>query len=133
LLSRRWLPDPQRVRIPLGLVVAVLILYLALMPRVLSGYVGLPFMLKLLVTAAMLLPLGLLMGMPFPTGLRLLHHAGANTVEWAWALNAASSVLGSVLAMVIAIQFGLQATLICGLLCYAAAVLLTSAFRPQNA
>jgi hypothetical protein len=38
-----------------------------------------------------------------------------------------------VLAMVIAIQFGLQATLICGVLSYAAAVLLTSAFQPRNA
>jgi hypothetical protein len=34
-----------------------------------------------------------------------------NSVEWAWAMNAAASVLGSVLAMVIAIQFGLTVTL----------------------
>jgi hypothetical protein len=37
-----------------------------------------------------------------------------NAVEWAWAMNAAASVLGSVLAMVIAIQFGLTVTLACG-------------------
>jgi hypothetical protein len=53
-------------------------------------------------------------------------------VEWAWALNAASSVLGSVLAMVIAIQFGLHAALACGALAYAAAILLTSSFRHQT-
>ena len=55
------------------------------------------------------------MGMPFPTGLRALAATPApefpawqdNAVEWAWAMNAAASVLGSVLAMVIAIQFGL--------------------------
>ena len=66
------------------------------------------------------------MGMPFPTGLRALASfrvpgtsaCNENSVEWAWAMNAASSVLGSVLAMVIAIQFGLNITLACGALAY---------------
>ena len=56
------------------------------------------------------------MGMPFPSGLRaLLQSATADksrakhgAIEWAWAMNAASSVLGSVLAIVMAIQFGLR-------------------------
>ena len=46
-----------------------------------------------------------------------------DTVEWAWALNAAASVLGSVMAMVIAIHFGLTVTLACA----AAAYLLAAA------
>jgi hypothetical protein len=49
-----------------------------------------------------------------------------NAVEWAWAMNAAASVLGSVLAMVVAIQFGLTATLACG----AAAYFLALALMP---
>jgi hypothetical protein len=53
------------------------------------------------------------MGMPFPTGLRLV-----KIVEWAWALNAAASVLGSVLAMAIAIHFGLTITLACAAAAY---------------
>jgi len=53
------------------------------------------------------------MGMPFPTGLRLV-----KTVEWAWALNAAASVLGSVMAMIIAIHFGLTVTLLCAAVAY---------------
>jgi hypothetical protein len=63
--------------------------------------------------------------MPFPTGLRALaaspetqspitQDATDNAVEWAWAMNAAASVLGSVLAMVLAIEFGLTVTLACG-------------------
>ena len=81
------------------------------------------------------------MGMPFPTGLRALsvvptdtsepqnNNGGENTVEWAWAMNAASSVLGSVLAMVIAIQFGLNLTLACGAGAYLAALMLTSTLQ----
>jgi hypothetical protein len=75
------------------------------------------------------------MGMPFPSGLRALSvakagedHAGHGAVEWAWAMNAASSVLGSVLAIVIAIQFGLTVTLGCGVVAYVLAMLLLPTF-----
>jgi hypothetical protein len=50
-------------------------------------------------------------------------------VEWAWAMNAASSVLGSVLAMVIAILFGFNVTLACGAAAYVFAMLLLPTFR----
>jgi hypothetical protein len=133
LISRRWLSHPLRVRIPLAIVVLAILVYLVLLPRVLTGLVGLPFGLKLLLSGFLLAPLAFAMGMPFPSGLRALHGAGAETIEWAWAMNAASSVLGSVLAMVIAIQFGLQVTLAAGALLYAAAALLTSTFKPQAA
>jgi hypothetical protein len=46
-------------------------------------------------------------------------------VEWAWAMNAASSVLGSALAMVVAIRFGLNVTLLTGAVAYLLAVLLS--------
>ena len=67
------------------------------------------------------------MGMPFPTGLRALSdaHGENNTIEWAWALNAASSVLGSVMAMLIAIQWGLAVTLACGAFAYLLALVLS--------
>jgi hypothetical protein len=103
------------------------------LPPVLTTLVGLPFAAKLLVSAVLLAPLALLMGMPFPTGLRALHRASQDTVEWAWALNAGCSVLGSVAAMTIAIQFGLQVTLACGLAAYVLAILLTAAFSPKAA
>jgi hypothetical protein len=56
-----------------------------------------------------------------------------NSVEWAWAMNAGSSVLGSVLAMVIAIQFGLNATLGCGAGAYLIAILLAGTLDPRRA
>jgi len=42
------------------------------LPGLLNRLVGLPFPAKLLVSAALLIPLGFAMGMPFPTGLRAL-------------------------------------------------------------
>ena len=122
VLSRRLLSDPQRLWVPLVIIFVLLIAYAWGLPPVLRTLVGLPFAVKLLVSAAVLAPLGFAMGMPFPTGLRLLTGAA---VEWAWAMNAAASVLGSVAAMVIAIRFGLAVTLACGAVSY----LLAAALR----
>ncbi|MBZ5510551.1 MAG: hypothetical protein LAN70_05200 [Acidobacteriia bacterium] len=142
MLSRRWLFDPLQVRTPLVLVVVILLAYVWVLPPLLRAMVGLPFLLKLMISAAALVPLGLAMGMPFPSGLRALAAsslaasslaAGSaqqdNAIEWAWALNAASSVLGSVLAMVIAIQFGLSWTLASGALAYVLALALVPRLR----
>src|SRR5258707_6415438 len=90
-----------------------MVINVAVIPWMLSAAVGLPFAVKLLLRGAVLAPPGFLMGMPFPTGLRLV-----KTVEWAWALNAAASVLGSVMAMIIAIHFGLTVTLLCAAAAY---------------
>ncbi|OLE14237.1 MAG: hypothetical protein AUG89_02850 [Acidobacteria bacterium 13_1_20CM_4_56_7] len=97
------------------------------MPFILNRLVGAPFTSKLVISALLLAPLGFAMGMPFPAGLRALaasHAASGNPIEWAWAMNAASSVLGSVVAIIIAIQFGLNVTLICGATAYLLALLL---------
>lgn len=54
-------------------------------------------------------------------------------IEWAWAVNAAASVLGAVFAMVIAIHFGLKITLAGGALAYMFALALTSSFAADKA
>jgi hypothetical protein len=135
LVSRRWLLDPLSVRTPLLIVIALLLIYVGVLPPLLRSLVGLPFALKLILSGLILIPLGFAMGMPFPSGLRALAAATSqdgNTIEWAWALNAAASVLGSVLAMVIAIQFGLNLTLACGAAAYLLALVLLPKFRRER-
>jgi spermidine synthase len=132
LLSRLWLPRAEMGWMPLLLVVFTLATYVFFLPSRLSALVGLPFDYRLVISALLLVPLGFLMGMPFPTGLRALAAAPApefpgatdNAIEWAWAMNAAASVLGSVLAMIMAIQFGLTVTLACGTGAYVLALVL---------
>jgi hypothetical protein len=141
MASRRWLPETTLLWIPLALIAAGLLLYVAVLPGLLEKLVGLPFAAKLLVSAGLLVPLGFAMGMPFPSGLRALageetpassNPNSHNLVEWAWAMNAASSVLGSVLAIIIAIQFGLNVTLATGAAAYALALLLGTLLRPAH-
>jgi hypothetical protein len=115
--------------------------------------VGVPFVLKLIVCGIFLIPLGAVMGTPFPTGLRTLARSSTpavptldsfeavgpenssadNTVEWAWAMNAASSVLGSAVAMVIAIHFGLNMTLACGAAAYLVALVVSRTLEHTHA
>ena len=143
LVSRKWLAQTQSAWLPLAFIASALLLYVFILPGLLNALVGLPFQAKLVVSAVLLVPLGFAMGMPFPTGLRALASvpvpefptAGIgefqdDAVEWAWAMNAGSSVLGSVLAMVIAIQFGLNATLACGAGAYLMAILLSGTLQP---
>jgi hypothetical protein len=143
LVSRRWLKETARGWLPLALIIAALLLYVYALPGVLHALVGLAFAEKLLVSAILLVPLGFAMGMPFPTGLRALASlpvpefpaagAGDSAVEWAWAMNAASSVLGSVLAIVIAIHLGLNVTLACGASAYFVALLLSGTLQAKAA
>jgi hypothetical protein len=127
LLSRRWMKGPSRLPWILVLIVLVLGLLSLVLPKLLVSQVGLPFPIKILISGALLIPAGLLMGIPFPIG--LLRIAGRQTgiVEWAWAMNAGATVLGSVTAIVIAIHFGLTATLLCGAAAYIAALAFDSA------
>jgi hypothetical protein len=98
----------------------VLILSAVVTPLV-EGGVALPFAVRVLITVALIAPVGFAMGMPFPTGLGLLERMMPASVRWAWAINAASSVMGSAAAMFFAIYLGLRTTLVIGAICYAAA------------
>lgn len=61
---------------------------------------------KMLLAFLMIFPLGFLMGIPFPTGIRLLDLQEKRLIPWAWAVNAFSSVVSSVLALLVAFWAG---------------------------
>jgi hypothetical protein len=130
LLSGCRLRNPEQASWVLAFICLVLIVYAAGLPCLLGSLVGLPVVVKLAISAALLIPLGLAMGIPFPSGLRALSAGpgdgslGTGAIEWAWAVNAGSSVLGSVVAVIIAVQFGMNVALICGVVAYLCALLL---------
>ena len=69
----------------------------------------------MLVAVAMLVPMGVALGIPMPTGLRMLSARAPQMVAWAWGMNGALSVLGATLAIFIAMNWGFHATLAGGL------------------
>jgi hypothetical protein len=64
------------------------------------------------VAVAMLVPLGVALGIPMPTGLRVLSRQAPQMIPWAWGMNGALSVLGATLAIFIAMNWGFRVTLL---------------------
>lgn len=118
--------DFGRLSMIMILIVAAVLALAAVVTPVAEGGVALPFAVKVLISVGLISPVGFAMGMPFPTGLSLLEKAMPAAVRWAWAINAASSVLGSAAAMFLAIYLGLKMTLVIGGLLYLAAWLSAS-------
>lgn len=106
----------------LAVVAAVTILSFAVTP-IAQGGVQFPFVVKVLISVLLIAPAGFAMGMPFPSGLGLLEQSMPESIRWAWAVNAASSVLGSAAAMFLAIYLGLSTTLLIGGVLYLGAML----------
>jgi hypothetical protein len=67
---------------------------------------------RIAVAAGLLVPIGMVLGMPMPAGLRLLSLRAPDMLPWAWGMNGAFSVLGATLAIFIAMNWGFRATLL---------------------
>ena len=79
------------------------------------------------------LPLGLLIGLPFPSGLRIAGAWLPQSVPAIWGLNAISAVFGSALASALAMTWGFQVVLLVGAGLYAVAALLLARVNPTEA
>lgn len=96
-------------------------------PALFAATLGWNVRLRSLLTLLMVAPLGLAMGIPFPTGLRLaIDRQGTELVPWMWAVNGVASVVGSAAAMACAKVLGFSATLGVGLGVYLSAAVLLS-------
>jgi hypothetical protein len=77
--------------------------------------------LKVLISLSMIIPLGFLLGIPFPTGLRLAKEIGAEKfISWMYGINGTMAVLGSVLTIAISNTAGFSFSLYSGAACYLA-------------
>jgi hypothetical protein len=79
----------------IGVVILGAVQAYAVPPMLYAFAFGLPLALRTALVFALLAPLGLLMGMPFPLALRILRPEAAGLVPWAWALNGWMSVVAS--------------------------------------
>jgi hypothetical protein len=75
-------------------------------------------------------PIGFLLGMPFPLGLRRLHGDRPAHLPWAWGINGCFSVIGPVLATVTAVQFGLHTVYFLAAAAYLLALCSTRSRKP---
>jgi hypothetical protein len=75
---------------------------------------------KQIVTFIAIFPMGMLMGTPFPIGIKKLKnlYKDENIVSFMWGINGIFSVLGSILAVIISMKFGFSAAFNLGAIIY---------------
>jgi len=91
-----------------------------------------PFETKAVVAVLFLAPIGFLMGMPMPTGMRLVKSHGPLYVPWMWAINGAFSVFGAILSVTIAILVGASWALMLGIMFYFIALGISFSWKKKS-
>jgi hypothetical protein len=106
------------VRWMLPLVLLTLIATAFVMPFLFAATLGLSLSWRVTLAIVLLAPLGIVLGMPFPTGLRIVSAEGSALVPWSWGVNGFFTVIGTVFALMIGMAFGYRTVLLLGALCY---------------
>jgi hypothetical protein len=131
LVSRRVTPERVRAAALRGLVaiVAIALLAAAVLSSLIDIAVPWPLELRVAATAGLLIPVGVLLGMPLPAGMRILSASRPELIPWGWGINGALSVVGATMAIFIAMNWGFSTTLATGALVYSVAIALIA--RPN--
>jgi hypothetical protein len=83
-------------------------------PAIQSSLLTMPSAAAVACSILLLLPVGFVLGMPFPLGLRLAANIALESIALFLTVSAAFSMMGSVLAAYIALQFGFSVVLLVG-------------------
>jgi hypothetical protein len=111
-LSRRFAPDTLRrsVVVALAGIVALGLLSIVMVTPFIDWAIPFSRTVRIAVAVAVLVPIGMLLGVPMPAGIRLLTERAPQMLTWAWGMNGALSVVGATLAIFIAMNWGFSAT-----------------------
>jgi hypothetical protein len=88
---------------------------------------------KIVVSISVIFPMGLLMGLFFPTGMRLVNYVSSSDTPWYWALNGIFGVLCSALAVLISIYVGISTNFYIAAACYAFVLIAQIGLRRSKA
>lgn len=120
-LAQRWqsrVASSRNVTLAVIIIGALAVLYLAALPDVFQALIHLPDAVKIVISIALIAPLAVCMGIPFPTGMMWLAHTAQDAIPWAWAINGFASVIGAVLATLLAIHLGFAVVILLAVLLY---------------
>jgi hypothetical protein len=93
------------------------------LPRLVPMLLPLPLPARIFVAMALIAPLGLAMGMPFPRGLQRTGRGSLPAPPFYWGFNGIMSVVGSVTTVFVALTSGFRVAMLTGCACYVLAAL----------
>lgn len=80
--------------------------YALAMGPLLQATIHFSLIVRISLAVGVLIPVAVVMGMPFPLGLRYLNNTSPAEVPWAWGVNGCLSVVGAAFATLIAVETG---------------------------
>ena len=98
-------------------------------PWIFTATLGLAMSWRVAIAVAVIAPLGLLLGMPFPIGVRIVAKEAPALVPWGWGVNGFCTVIGSVGAMILGMAFGFKVVLFVAGLCYLGSLIVITMHR----
>jgi hypothetical protein len=106
-LSRAgWQRPHSFLKILLAATVGLVCIEVSILPFLREQLIAAPLWARIAVTVLLQLPLGVALGMYFPTGVELIRRSAPRMVPWAWAVNGVASVASSVLAVILGMSIG---------------------------
>ena len=107
LLAGRYAIDSARgIRIVFGGLALMALGVLATLQGVLPALMAQSFGARAVAALIVIAPFGVLLGIAFPTGIRIVSARAPELLPWAWAINALLSVLGSIGCILLAMAMG---------------------------
>jgi hypothetical protein len=118
LVIGRFIGRGSRLAMPLLALLVTLAVFGTATPPVIRAFAAATTPTRIAVAIALLFPIGLLMGMAFPLGMRAATGRAPALTPWLWGINGATSVCASVVAVAIALHWGIAASFWTGVACY---------------
>jgi hypothetical protein len=87
-------------------------------PMVFQAFLGFAIFWRIVIALFLIAPLGFVLGMPFPLGLRLAMQRSSALGSWAWGVNGFFTVIGTVLALMLGMMIGFRMVLMLACACY---------------
>ena len=110
------------------MIAGILLVYSFFLPALLQNIIGSSMALKLTISIIIIAIPSVLMGIPFPMGLKLLAAIEEKNTAWAWGINGCMSVISAALAALLAVEAGFMIVMLLAVLAYALSLLATFSF-----
>ena len=108
-LSTRFSGEPVKViSVATAIVAIVIVSWLAWNSFFTTRTMQFPLAFRAVATLIFLFPVGIALGIPFPTAVKALEHRNPTFIAWAWGVNGVTSVLASILAIIVAMRVGFK-------------------------
>jgi len=118
--------------LPLGVLLVVVVTIGFATPEVIDAFAAETTPVRIAAAVGVLAPMGLVMGVPFPLGMKVASLRPDAPTAFFWGINGATSVCASVLAVAVSMGWGISMAFWAGCFAYAVAVLAMSVVAVQG-